>query len=103
MSDEPVTTEASSLRRGLSSVWQRIAPLGIGSVASSAAIIAASAVLRRALGPKARLLGWAGTLVVLPLGIWALSRKEGRQELDDAATGTELPPPQSDTKELENP
>ncbi|MGD8868133.1 MAG: hypothetical protein PVI01_10895 [Gemmatimonadales bacterium] len=107
MTEQPVTTDGSSLQRGMSSVWERIAPLGVGAVASSAVVIAASAVLRRTLGPRARVLGWVGTLVMLPLGFWALSRKEEGPTSDDGPTEAELPPPpdepQSDTNELENP
>lgn len=107
MTEQPVTTEGSSLQRGLSSVWERIAPLGVGAVASSAVIVAASAVLRRALGPRARVLSWAGTIVMLPLGLWALSRKEEGRASDAGPAAAELPAtpaePPGDTNELENP
>lgn len=107
MSEEPVRREGSSLQRGLSSVWKRIAPLGVGAVASSAVVIAASAVVRRTLGPRARVLGWAGTLVMLPLGFWALSRREEGLTSDAGPAEAELPAtpaePQSETNELENP
>jgi hypothetical protein len=103
MADKPVTTDESRLQRGLTSIWERIAPLSVGSVVGSTAIIAASAVLRRALGPRARILGWAGTIVVLPLGIWALSRIDEREKLEARAAEAELPPAAGDTKELENP
>lgn len=106
MTEQPVTTEGGSLQRGLSSVWQRIAPLGVGAVASSAVVIASSAVLRRTLGPRARVLGWASTLVVLPLGLWALSRKDEGRTSDAGPVQAELPPPdepQVDTNELQNP
>ena len=107
MSEEPVRREGSSLQRGLSSVWERIAPLGVGAVASSAVVIAASAVVRRTLGRRARVLGWAGTLVMLPLGFWALSRRDEGRASDAGRAEAELPPPedeaQSDANELENP
>lgn len=101
MADELTTTGESSLQRGLSSVWERVAPLSVGAVASSAAIIAATALLRRALGPKARLLSWAGTIVVLPLGTWLLTRRDERMGPDANADAEELPT-HGDTKELEN-
>jgi hypothetical protein len=101
VSDELTTTDERSLQRGLSSVWERIAPLSVGAVASSVAIIAASAVLRRALGPKARLLSWAGTIVVLPLGAWLLTRRDERTGSDATADTAELPP-HTETRKLEN-
>jgi hypothetical protein len=101
VADELTTTGESSLQRGLSSVWKRVAPLSVGAVASSAAIIAASAVLRRALGPKARLLGWAGTIVVLPLGTWLLTRRDERMGPDASGDAAKLPT-HGETGELEN-
>jgi len=83
-------------------VWKRIAPLGVGAVASSVAIIAASAVLRRALGPKARLLSWAGTVVVVPLGVWLLTRKEEGADSDAVADELEASS-HAETKQLDNP
>ena len=102
MTDKPATTGESSLQRGLSSAWERIAPLSVGAVASSVAIIAASSVLRRVLGPKARLLSWAGTVVVLPLGVWLLTRREDTASSDTAAGEVE-PSRHSETKKLDNP
>ncbi len=102
MSDELTKTDGSSLQAGLASVWARIAPLSVGAVASSVAIIAASAVLRRALGPKARLLSWAGTVMVLPLGVWLLTRKEDTASSDTAAGEVE-PSRHTETKKLDNP
>ncbi len=102
MSDELTTTGGSPLQRGLASVWERVAPLSVGAVASSVAIIAASAVLRRALGPKARLLSWAGTVVVLPLGVWLLTRKEDTASSETAAGEVE-PSRHTETEQLDNP
>ena len=102
MTDELATTGEGPLQRGLSSAWERVAPLSVGAVVSSAVIIAASAVLRRALGPKARLLGWAGTIAVLPLGAWLLTRRDERTVREPSADTEELPK-QSETEEPENP
>ena len=102
MSDELTTTGGSSLQRGLASVWQRIAPLSVGAVASGVAIIVASAVLRRALGPKARLLSWTGTVVVVPLGVWLLTRKEEGADSDTVADELEASS-HAETKQLDNP
>ncbi len=102
MSDKPATTGEGSLQRGLASVWERMAPLSIGAVASSAAIIAASAVMRRALGPRARVLGWVGTIVVIPLGAWLLTRRGERGMTDAGADAADLPR-QTEERQLENP
>ena len=102
MSDELATTGERSLQRGLASVWERIAPLSVGAIASGAVIIAASAVLRRLLGPRARVLGWAGTTIVLPLGLWLLTRRDEERRSDTDADVAELPR-HGETRELENP
>ena len=101
MTDELATADRSPLQRGLWSVWERVAPLSVGAVAGGAAIIAASAVLRRALGPKARLLSWAGTIVVLPLGTWLLTRKDELTRSEAGADTAELPT-NGEAKQLEN-
>ncbi len=57
---------------GLGSAWDRLAPLSLGAVASSALIVMASAGLRRLLGPGRRALGWLGVAALLPLAVWVL-------------------------------
>ena len=101
MTDEPAATGESSLQRGLESVWERMAPLSIGAVASSAAIIAVSGVMRRALGPRARVLGWVGTIVVIPLGAWLLTRR-GERMMTDVGDAADLPR-QTEERQLEKP
>ncbi len=61
------------LERGLGSAWKQLAPLSVGAVVSAAAIVGATALLRRALGPSRSILGWAGALALLPIGYWLLS------------------------------
>jgi hypothetical protein len=102
VSEELATRDESSLRQGLASVWGRIAPLSVGAVVSSAAIIATSTVLRRVLGPRARVLGWVGTIVVVPLGAWLLTRRDERTETDPGAVAAELTN-HTEKRELENP
>jgi hypothetical protein len=71
----------------------------VGAAASSAVIVGASAVLRRALGPKARVLGWASTLALLPLGLWLLVRSEHEPEAEAQPAELES----EDSKHLEKP
>lgn len=102
MSDELATTGESSPQRGLASVWGRIAPLSVGAIASSAVIIGASAVMRRSLGPRARVLGWVGTAIVLPMGLWLLTRRDEERRSDSGVDVAELPG-HVETRELDNP
>ncbi len=67
LQDDGVTPE-----EGLGSAWDRLAPLSLGAVASSALIVMASAGLRRLLGPGRRALGWLGVAALLPLAVWVL-------------------------------
>jgi threonine/homoserine/homoserine lactone efflux protein len=62
-----------SLERGLHSAWEQLGPLSVGAVISSVVVVGASALLRRALGSKRHLLGWAGAAALLPIGLWLLS------------------------------
>lgn len=74
------------LDRGLGSVWERLAPLSAGAVASGAVIVAAGAVLRRALDPeRGRGLRWLGLATLVPLGLWLLAGEadEGAPPQDD--------------------
>ena len=61
------------LERGLGSAWKQLAPLSVGAVVSAAAIVGATALLRRTLGPSRSILGWAGAVALLPIGYWLLS------------------------------
>ena len=67
----------------------RMAPISVGAVVGSVAVIGAGSVLRFLLR-RSRTLRWAGTLVAVPVGIWLLleyheqteSRREDRPEAD---------------------
>lgn len=74
MSARPPAPQDDGLapEEGLSSAWDRLAPLSLGAVASSALIVMASAGLRRLLGPGRRALGWLGVAALLPLAVWVL-------------------------------
>ncbi len=100
MSEKPAPAAQGPLERSVSSVWKRLAPLSVGAAASSAVIVGASVLLRRALGPKARVLGWASTVALLPLGLWLLARSEQERAEEQAAQPKELARPE-DTKQLE--
>jgi len=64
------------LERSLGSAWEQLAPLSVGAVVSAAAIVGATALLRRALGSSRSVLGWAGAVALLPIGYWLLSDVE---------------------------
>lgn len=60
-----------AIGRGLVSVWERLAPLSVGAVASGVAILAGGSLLRRALGStRGRGLRWVGVAALVPLGLW---------------------------------
>lgn len=99
MTEGLVPDSEGPLERSGSSVWKRLAPLSVGAAASSAVIVGASAVLRRALGPRARFLGWASTATLLPLGLWLLARTERERAPEGEAPPGELAPEGS--KQLE--
>ena len=61
------------LERSLGSAWEQLAPLSVGAVVSAAAIVGATKLLRRTLGPSRSVLGWAGAVALLPIGYWLLS------------------------------
>ncbi len=88
MSPRPPATsdEGGVLEEGLGSAWDRLAPLSLGAVASSAVIVAASAALRHLLGPRRRrALGWLGVAALLPLAVWVLWEEEESGDTDEAA------------------
>ena len=85
MSEELEPRADGALERGLGSAWERLAPLSVGAVVSAAAIVGATALLRRALGPSRRVLGWAGAIALLPIGYWLLS--DAADEMGPAAEG----------------
>lgn len=64
------------LERSLGTAWEQLAPLSVGAVVSAAAIVGATAVLRRALGSSRSILGWAGAVALLPIGYWLLSEQK---------------------------
>jgi hypothetical protein len=64
------------LERSLGSAWDQLGPLSVGAVVSAAAIVGATALLRRALGSSRSVLGWAGAVALLPIGYWLLSDVE---------------------------
>ncbi len=78
MSEERAGVPAvdDAMDRDVEAAWKRFAPLSVGSVASSAVIVAALALVRRLLGPRSRLLGWASAGVLLPLALWLLWQAE---------------------------
>jgi hypothetical protein len=92
VSEKPAPAPQGPLERSVSPIWKRLAPLSVGAAASSAVIVGASAVLRRALGPRARVLGWASTVALLPLGLWLLARTEREPEPEGKAQPGELTP-----------
>lgn len=74
MSTRPPAPQDDSVapEESLGSAWERLAPLSLGAVASSALIVVASAGLRRLLGPRRQALGWLGVAALLPLAVWVL-------------------------------
>lgn len=95
--------EGGALEEGLGGAWDRLAPLSLGAVASSALIVAASAAFRRLLGPRGRVLGWLGVAALLPLAVWALwgdeeSNDAGRAAREDEAEKDESGPASTNRK-----
>ena len=70
---------------GVAQVWERIAPLSTGAVASSVVIVAGGAVLRRAFRMmNGRSLAWIGLAATVPVSLWILTRpKQQRSPLKD--------------------
>ncbi len=81
LEDDGVAPESA-----LGSALDRLAPLSLGAVASSAVIVAASALLRGLLGPRRRALGWLGVAALVPLAVWVLWEEERSAEADEAGT-----------------
>lgn len=90
-----------ALEIGVAQVWDRIAPLSAGAVASSVVIVAGGAILRRGfkIGFKmvnGRSLRWIGLAAVVPLSLWLLTRPKERaspfaDEAADAPLGSSEP------------
>lgn len=76
------------IERSLDSVWRRLAPLSVGAVASSAAIVAGGALVRGVLGRLG--LGrfrWVAAAAVLPIALWLLAERSAAEPLGEQEPG----------------
>ncbi len=76
---ERITSEVIDWGPG---AWiDRMAPLSVGAVAGSVAILAGGAVVRT-LMRRSPLLRWAGIAAAVPLGLWILTQASASDESD---------------------
>ncbi|KPK65476.1 MAG: hypothetical protein AMS21_04580 [Gemmatimonas sp. SG8_38_2] len=99
MSDELEPVGEGLLERGIESVFERLAPLSVGAVVSGVAVIGASALLRRVLGSRKNLLGWAGAVALLPIAFWLASERAAHGDREGASDEGDAPLVDEETSE----
>jgi len=99
MSDELEPIGEGLLERGIESVWERLAPLSVGAVVSGVAVVGASALLRRALGSRKNILGWAGAAALLPIAFWLVSERAANGDRERASNEESAPSVDEETSE----